>query len=88
MRREGPLQMLIVEDNPADVRLLEESLGELPIPWRLHVATDGEAATRRVHELDSIGDGPDLILLDLNLPNKSREVLKSLNTTPPCIESP
>jgi two-component system, chemotaxis family, response regulator Rcp1 len=59
--------------------VLEESLGQLGIPWLLHVATDGETATRRVHELDANGDRPDLILLDLNLPKKSgHEVLREL----------
>jgi two-component system, chemotaxis family, response regulator Rcp1 len=61
------------------VRLLEESLGQLHISWRLHIATDGETATRRVQELAATGERPDLILLDLNLPKKSgHEVLKEL----------
>lgn len=76
-----PVQILLVEDNEGDVGLIEEVLEEERIKNVLHVAEDGEDAILFLH-----GDGkfsgsprPDIVLLDLNLPNKDgREVLKEI----------
>ena len=67
-----PLDILLVEDNPADVRLTREVLRHSARPVTLHVARDGEQALAMLaHEPE-----PDLVLLDLNLPGlPGREVL-------------
>jgi len=62
------MQILLVEDNPADIRLFQESIREAGRPMDLEVATDGEAA---LAHLRSERPRPDLVLLDLNLPSRS-----------------
>ncbi|HLL48747.1 MAG TPA: response regulator, partial [Longimicrobiaceae bacterium] len=73
-----PVEVLLVEDNPGDVRLTREALREGKIRNNLHVARDGVEALaflRRQGE-HAGAPRPDLILLDLNLPRKDgREVL-------------
>jgi CheY-like chemotaxis protein len=63
-------EILLVEDNPADVRLTREALGELQIQHRLMVAEDGLAALKYLtaEPVGAPGSRPDIILLDLNLP--------------------
>jgi two-component system, chemotaxis family, response regulator Rcp1 len=71
-----PLDVLLVEDNPADVRLTIEALKDARMPTRLHVARDGVEAIRLLRDETGLVPRPDLILLDLNLPRKDgREVL-------------
>ncbi len=76
-----PIQILLVEDNPGDVRLTLEVFKEGRIQNRVHVVNDGVEA---MSFLRMEGDyarvpRPDLILLDLNLPGKDgREVLKEI----------
>jgi chemotaxis family two-component system response regulator Rcp1 len=69
-----PLEILLVDDNPADVRLTEEALRDSGIEHHLTVARDGVEAMALLR-----GTGaprPDIVLLDLNLPVKDgREVL-------------
>jgi chemotaxis family two-component system response regulator Rcp1 len=70
--------ILLVEDNPADVRLTREALREAGLKSRLHVARDGEDALDFLYQRGAHANAPrpDLILLDFNLPKKSgREVL-------------
>ena len=73
-----PINVLLVEDSPGDVRLTRETFRNSKLPITLHVATDGmEAMTflRNESGNDEI-PRPDFILLDLNLPRMSgREVL-------------
>jgi two-component system response regulator len=73
-----PVEILLVEDSPADVALTQEALQESKLHNNLHVVTDGEAAMeflRREPPYESV-PRPDLIILDLNLPKKTgREVL-------------
>lgn len=66
-------EILLVEDNPADIRLTREALGELQIQHRLTVADDGLAALKYLtaEPVGEPGSRPDLILLDLNLPRMS-----------------
>ncbi|EPG75526.1 response regulator receiver domain protein [Leptospira fainei serovar Hurstbridge str. BUT 6] len=77
--------ILLVEDNPADVRLTLEALGEVPKSKNLIVVNDGEEALDYVKGEGSYSGNsrPDLILLDLNLPKKNGfDVLKELKEDP------
>ena len=79
------IDILLVEDNPGDVRLTIEGLAEGNIPNRLHVARDGVEALEFLRRDGSFADAvrPDLILLDLNLPRMGgREVLARLKADP------
>lgn len=65
-----PIDILLVEDNPGDVRLTKEAFTEARINNTMHVVTDGEAALdflRQRGEYESV-PRPKLVLLDLNLP--------------------
>ena len=77
------IDILLVEDNPGDVRLAQEALKESKIRNKLYVVDDGVEAMaflRRQGKF-SAAPRPDLILLDLNLPRKSgREVLAEVKT--------
>jgi CheY-like chemotaxis protein len=76
-----PIEILLVEDNPGDVRLTREALKENRVINTLHVVTDGEQATAFLRHEPPYEDvpKPDLILLDLNLPKKDgREVLAEI----------
>ena len=73
-----PMEVLLVEDSPGDVRLTQEAFRDANPSIRLHVATDGvEAMTfLRREGIYANAPRPDLILLDLNLPKMDgREVL-------------
>jgi two-component system, chemotaxis family, response regulator Rcp1 len=75
------MHILLVEDNPGDVRLTMEALHETATPSALHVARDGAEALDYLHHADA--GRPDLILLDLNLPRKDgREVLTAIRNDP------
>lgn len=76
-----PIEILLVEDNPGDVRLTVESLREAKVTNRLNVAYDGEEAMALLRQEGKFKNSsrPDLILLDLNLPKKDgREVLEEI----------
>ncbi len=73
-----PVDILLVEDNPADVRLTREALKETKALNTLHVVGDGVAAMAFLRQQSPYAGSPrpDLILLDLNLPKKDgRDVL-------------
>ncbi|MBD2083015.1 response regulator [Leptolyngbya sp. FACHB-17] len=75
------IEILLIEDNPGDVRLTEEVLKEGKIFSRLSVVEDGVQAIDFLHHQGGFArvPRPDLILLDLNLPRKSgREVLEEI----------
>jgi CheY-like chemotaxis protein len=76
-----PIEVLLVEDNPGDVRLTREALKEGKVHNNLHVAPDGVEALAFLRREGRYADAvrPDLILLDLNLPRKGgREVLEEI----------
>ena len=87
----NPIEILLVEDNPGDVRLTQEALTDNKMRNRLHVVVDGVEAMAFLRREGKYADAPrpDLVLLDLNLPKKDgREVLaeikadESLKRTP------
>jgi CheY-like chemotaxis protein len=86
METHAPLfEILLVEDNPGDVRLTEEAFREGRIAHRLSVVSDGEEALSFVRKKGKYADAPrpDLILLDLSLPKRDgREVLQDLKNDP------
>src|SRR5262245_1306980 len=72
------MDILMVEDNPGDVRLAREALKDSPIPNEITVVRDGEEALSFLRQEGCYASAPrpDLIVLDLNLPKKDgREVL-------------
>ena len=76
-----PMEILMVEDNPADVRLAQEAFRDGKIRNVMHVVKDGVEAMAflRRREKYSQSPRPDLIFLDLNLPRKDgREVLAEI----------
>jgi CheY-like chemotaxis protein len=81
-----PVEILLVEDNPGDVRLTREALREGKVHNNLYIAKDGvEALAFLRREGAEFADAvrPDLILLDLNLPRKDgREVLEEIKDDP------
>ena len=83
VERNGPIEILLVEDNPGDVRLTREALKEGKVYSNLHTVKDGVEAMeflRRQGKYSGV-PRPDIILLDLNLPRKDgREVLQEIKT--------
>lgn len=75
------IDILLVEDNPADARLILEALRECEISYRMQVVEDGVEALAYLRREGGYAQKPrpDLILLDLNLPKKDgREVLAEI----------
>lgn len=80
-----PVEILLVEDSPGDVRLTQEALKEGKVLNNLSVVGDGAAALDFLRRRGTYGNTPrpDLILLDLNLPKKDgREVLEEIKDDP------
>ena len=80
-----PIEILLVEDNPADARWAREALKEGRIQNIANVVADGEAAVSYLRKQGRFAQvtRPDLILLDLNLPRKNGvEVLAEIKTDP------
>jgi two-component system, chemotaxis family, response regulator Rcp1 len=81
----GSIQVLLVEDNPGDVRLTKEALKEGKLLNQLTVVGDGVEALSFLRKEGKYADAlqPELILLDLNLPKKDgREVLAEIKADP------
>lgn len=77
------VNVLLVEDNPGDVRLTQEAFKEAKMSIKLDVTMDGAEAIKFLRKDGeySGAETPDLILLDLNLPKKDgREVLREIKT--------
>lgn len=80
-----PINILLVEDNPGDVRLTQEAFREGNIKVNIEVARDGVEAISYLRKQAPFSEAilPDLILLDLNLPKKDgREVLAEIKNDP------
>lgn len=76
-----PIEILLVEDNPGDIRLTKEAFKEGKLKNHLNVVEDGTEAISFLKKEGQYADAPrpDLILLDLNLPKKDgREVLSEI----------
>ncbi len=74
------IKVLLVEDSPADARLVKEVFKEENIMATVDIATDGQEA---MSYLRQEGKRPNLVILDLNLPKKDgREVLKEIKSDP------
>ena len=79
------IEILLVEDNPGDVRLIIEAMIEAKLDNRFHIVEDGVEAMQFLRREGRFGDAPrpDLILLDLNLPKKDgRAVLAEVKADP------
>jgi CheY-like chemotaxis protein len=79
------VQILLVEDNPGDVRLFQEALKETHISSRLHVTKDGVEALDFLRQKGKFAGlpQPDILLLDLNMPKKSGlELLTEIKEDP------
>jgi len=77
-----PADILLVEDNPGDIRLTKEAFKDAQIANTLHVVENGVDALNFLFQRDDYADAPrpDIVLLDLNLPRKSgHEVLEELH---------
>ncbi len=84
-QRVGPIQILLVEDNPMDILMIRECLKKWSIKNYLHVVQDGEQALDFIYSRGSFAESPrpDLILLDLDLPKTSgNEVLSEIKKDP------
>lgn len=79
------INILLVEDNPGDIRLTQEAFKDGRIQNELNVVMDGEEAINYLKKMDKYlsAKTPDIILLDLNLPKKDgREVLAEIKADP------
>jgi two-component system, chemotaxis family, response regulator Rcp1 len=73
-----PIEILLIEDNPGDIRLIKEILKETNTHNNINVAMDGETALNLLFK-EEMATRPDLILLDLNLPKiGGREILTKI----------
>ncbi|MEM7759212.1 MAG: response regulator [Cyanobacteria bacterium P01_A01_bin.40] len=82
---EKPKTILLVEDNKADVRLVQEALKNSSLTYEMATVRDGVDAMAYLHQSGeyTAASRPDLIILDLNLPKKDgREVLSEVKANP------
>jgi chemotaxis family two-component system response regulator Rcp1 len=80
-----PIEVLLVEDSPGDVRLTREAFKDAKVHINMHVASDGMQAMAFLKREGEYTNAlrPDIILLDLNLPKKGgREVLEEIKESP------
>jgi CheY-like chemotaxis protein len=83
--RSRTAEILLVEDNAGDVRLMQEAFREVTVPHRLNVVGSGAESMEYLRRLESHGNAPrpDLVLLDLKLPDMhGLEVLAAIKTDP------
>ena len=85
MKNNRPVHILLIEDNPGDVRLAQEAFKEVNMKIELDVAKDGMEGLNFLKKEGPFSNAktPDLVLLDLNLPKKDgREVLSEIKSDP------
>lgn len=85
------MNILLVEDNPADMRLVREAVAEHALDATLHWVSSGEAALNFLRRQGADHDAPvpDLVLLDLNLPGvHGHEVLQAIKSDPATLHIP
>lgn len=85
LMKRRPLEILSVEDNPADIYLIKQFLCGTETPCELNFVSNGEEAVEYLFQLGRYTEAkrPDLILLDLNLPGlDGKEVLKLIKADP------
>jgi CheY-like chemotaxis protein len=85
MNKSRPINILLIEDNPGDVRLTQEAFKEGRLSIKMDVVMDGVEAIKFLRKEPPYAESviPDLILLDLNLPKRDgREVLEEIKTDP------
>jgi CheY-like chemotaxis protein len=85
IRKGRPIEILLVEDNPGDIRLTQEALKDAKVLNKLHVVRDGVEALAFIRQDGKYANTvrPHLVLLDLNLPKKDgREVLEEIKEDP------
>jgi two-component system response regulator len=81
--RNEPIEILLVEDNPADARMTQEALKAAGVQHRLHVVENGLEAISFLYRTRQFNDAPepDVILLDLNIPKlNGHEVLTEIKS--------
>lgn len=87
-----PYQLLLAEDNPADIYLIRQALRDHDVPCEIHVVEDGQSAIQFVNSTENEKLATrrlDLILLDLNLPQHDGiEILKIIRSSPGLAEVP
>ena len=90
MSKESLRQILLVEDNPADVELVVEALEEHEVSCDLLVVNNGERAATFLDEIDAGKQScPDLFILDLNLPRRpGTELLERMRAGNTCQHVP
>ena len=86
-----PIEILLVEDNPGDMRLTKEALRETKVNNHLHWVQDGSEALDFLHRRKQFADTPrpDIILLDLNLPKQDgHQVLRVIKNDVDLLQIP
>jgi chemotaxis family two-component system response regulator Rcp1 len=82
---ERQIEILLIEDNPSDIRLLQEAFKEVKLCSNLSIVRDGEEGLAFLKKEGAYQDAPhpDLILLDLNLPKMDgKELLREIKQCP------
>lgn len=81
--RTHPARVLLVDDNPADVFMMQEGLAHTGAEVECLVAADGQAALEQLDAMGSNGGLPDLVVLDLNMPRLNGiQVLERVRQNP------
>ncbi len=87
----GGVDILLVDDSAATVRLMRDTLESKAVDCRLHVARDGAEAIDFLHRKGDFAQAPipDLVLLDLGLPKRTgHEVLTEIKSDPDLLHIP